>query len=437
MLTSGVLLAQTSVWRDIYKVKKKDTIYGIAQSYGLTVDELTAANPEMKAAGYTLKKGTMVFIPFPKAITEKKQEVAATGKTKPHGRLKVGVMLPLNAVDADGRRMVEYYRGLLMACDSLRGSGVNADVFAWNVNNSADVRTFLADKNAKGLDIIFGPLYTNQVKPLADFCKTNDIKLVIPFSITATDVRTNDHVYQVYQSADQLNAKAVAAFVSRFKDRKPIFIGCNDSTSQKGPFTAALRQELEAKGIAYQITNLNSPDESFRAAFSKDKDNIVILNTARSQELNLAFTRLNELLEVMPEVNISMFGYTEWLMYEGTYRELYHKYDVYVPSTFYYYKGLSRTAAFEQNYRRWFSEGMQERYIPRMGLAGFDQAYFFLRGLYDKGSAFNGTAGSSSYKPLQTPLRFQQLSGYQGMQNVAFELVHYKKVGLIETIAYQ
>ncbi len=433
-LLGSIAMAQTNTWRDIYKVKKKDTIYGIAQSYGLSVEELMNANPEMKDKGYNLKKGTMVFIPFPS------QKVVApaptTSKTTPHSRLRVGVMLPLHASDADGRRMVEYYRGLLMACDTLRNSGVSTDIYAWDLPSNADPRTILADPRAKELDIIFGPFYTKQVRPLADFCSKNDIKLVIPFSTEATDVQTNDHVYQVYQSSAMLNQRAINAFLDRFKDAHPIFIDCNDSTSTKGPFTSALRKSLDSQGVAYNLTSLSSPEENFRKAFVTNKTNVVIPNTANPQKLAEVFARLDKMREEVSGVDISMFGYTEWLMYESANRQAFHTYDVYIPATFYYYKGLSRTANFEQNYRRWFDEGLQERYIPRMGLAGYDHAQFFLTGLYNKGSDFRGTARESSYKPLQTPLRFAALEGYKGMQNTAFQLVHYRKVGLIETISY-
>lgn len=37
--SSATLFAQKSKLRDMYQVKKKDTIYGIAKMYGLTVDE--------------------------------------------------------------------------------------------------------------------------------------------------------------------------------------------------------------------------------------------------------------------------------------------------------------------------------------------------------------------------------------------------------------
>ena len=50
-------LAQTTQWRDIYTAKKKDTIFGIARKYNITVDELVEANPAMKGDGYKLKKG--------------------------------------------------------------------------------------------------------------------------------------------------------------------------------------------------------------------------------------------------------------------------------------------------------------------------------------------------------------------------------------------
>ena len=60
------IFAQTTKWRDIYTVKKKDTIFGIASSYGLSLPELMDANPEMKQEGYMLQKGATLFIPYAK-----------------------------------------------------------------------------------------------------------------------------------------------------------------------------------------------------------------------------------------------------------------------------------------------------------------------------------------------------------------------------------
>ena len=435
LLAMGVkpAMAQTHVWRDIYEAKKKDTIYGIARMYDITVDELMDANPDMKAADYKLKKGAMVFIPKSKPAQAVANEatVAKTGQA-----LRVGVMLPLHDADGDGKRMVEYYRGILMACDSLRRAGISTDLHAWNVDATADIRTVLLNGAAKQLDIVFGPLYSSQVKPLADFCRNNSIKLVIPFSITANDVDTNPQVYQVYQDANQLNEKAILSFIERFRGCNPVFIDCNDTTSRKGIFTFGLRKRLEQLGISYQITNLNSSLQMFAKAFSTAKKNVVILNTGRSQELNLAFRRLNQLTEQVPSLQISMFGYNEWLLYESVYRQLYHKYDVYVPSYYYYYKGLAKIASLENAYKQWFGVETQNSYLPRFAITGYDHAQFFLRGLHERGNTFNATAQESTYKPLQTPLRFQRALTGGGMRNAAFKLVHYNSNMVIDTISY-
>ena len=106
---------QGKTWKEMHKVKKKETIYGIAKEYGLTEEELRKANPEMLDPNYKLRKGDYIFIPYPAAKPAEtvpvKQEDTSDIKTR---AIRVGIMLPLHDVDGDGRRMVEFYRGILM-----------------------------------------------------------------------------------------------------------------------------------------------------------------------------------------------------------------------------------------------------------------------------------------------------------------------------------
>ena len=363
MLSVGIF-AQTTKWRDIYTVKKKDTIFGIANKYGLSLPELMEANPEMKQEGYMLQKGTTLFIPFasdqqnpnaPKkaqkedknAVASSKPAVAGTAaaqqKVAASDAVKIGVMLPLHDVDGDGKRMVEYYRGLLMACNYLKKKGISTDVHAWNVPIDADIRATLLQEGANTCDIIFGPLYSKQVAPLAGFCKTYGIKLVIPFSISGDDVERNKEIFQVYQSPETLNECTIKAFLNRFTYVHPIFIDCNDSTSRKGAFTFGLRKELEKRNINYSITNVSSSIDQFAKAFLPSKQNVVILNTGRSPQLTAVLNKLDEFDSKYPGASISLFGYTEWLMYAKYNLERFYKYDTYIPSTFYYNPVAERT----------------------------------------------------------------------------------------------
>ena len=337
--------------------------------------------------------------------------------------IRVGVMLPLHNINGDGKRMIEYYRGILMACDSLKQSGISVDIHAWNAAEDADIIQILHDNDAARCDIIFGPLYSRQMQAMSDFVQRNDIRLVIPFSINAPQLLTNPNIFQIWQSPTNVTNSSIDRYLENFKDYHPVFIDCNDSTSKKFPFTSGIRRQLDNRGIVYNITNLKSSEEQFSKAFSRTQKNIVILNTGRSQELGVAFAKLNGMLLKEPTLEISMFGYTEWLSYTRTHLENFYKYDTYIPSAFHYDPLTPQTQRLEQKYRWNFHSDMQHA-LPRFALTGFDHAFFFLKGLHKYGKSFNGAAGMFGYPPVQTPLMFERL-GNGGFQNRSVSLVHY------------
>ena len=57
------MFAQNKDVQDMHKVKRSETIFGIARKYGITVSELIKANPEMNDPNYELKKGDYIIIP--------------------------------------------------------------------------------------------------------------------------------------------------------------------------------------------------------------------------------------------------------------------------------------------------------------------------------------------------------------------------------------
>ena len=427
--------AQDGKWREMHKVKAKETLYGIAREYGLTVDELVKANPEMGAPDYKLKKGDYIFIPYAKGDAAGK---AAQGdgvrpaQTVPAGALRVGVLLPLHNVDGDGRRMAEYYRGLLMACEDLKRDVRSISVSAWNVPVDADIYRTLVKDGVSRCDIIFGPLYSKQVGPLSFFSKDNGIKLVIPFSITGDDVDKNPNIFQVYQSPETFYGMAADHFAYRFKDYNVVVVDCNDKTSDKGVFTFDLRKKLSRKGVACNVTNISSGSGSFARAFSAVKPNIVVLNTARSPELGTVLDMLDALTGTHPELKVSLFGYTEWLMYASHYLDRFCRYDTYIPTNFYYNAYSAKTAAFERRYMSEFKSGMMD-YLPRFAMTGYDHGMFFIGGMLKQGKAFDGSAEDKN--ALQTPLRFAKTRG-GGYRNESLMFVHYNRDKSISIIKF-
>ena len=436
-------LAQTQKFKELHKVKRKETIFGIARDNGLTIDELIEANPEMKTPGYELRKGDYIKIPYPPRHPELESATPQPQMpTKPtvverdmrNREIRVGVMLPLHNDNGDGKRMVEYYRGVLMACDSLRVNGISTDIRAWNLAEQGDIQKILKDPKAAECDLIIGPLYTKQVKALGDFAVKNDIRVLIPFSINSNEVFDNGNIFQVFQNGNQTNNSYVFRFYQRFKDSHVVIIDCNDSTSTKGSFTTVLRRKLDQEGASYSLTNLKSNETKFKQSFSTTKHNVVVLNTSRSQELNVAFAKLNGLLMTAPTLQISMFGYPEWLMYIRQHLDNFYKFDTFIPSTYYMSPLSHRGEHFKKKYRWNFHQDMQP-YHQRYAVTGFDQAYFMIKGLHMYGKQFTGASGMVGYTPLQTPLHFERI-GNGGMQNRAILFVHYTKDNKIETINF-
>ena len=434
-LSVSVAMAQEGEQiRGLHKVKKKETIFGISRMYDITIEQLVKANPEMNAPGYELKKGAVLKIPYPTQTVEtpvaKPSEDEADDVRK--RAIRLGVMLPLHDINGDGKRMVEYYRGVLMACDSIKKLGVSVDVHAWNAAEDADINKILSDDNAAKCDVIIGPLYSKQMDAMSAFVEKHKIKLLIPFSINAPQLADNKYIYQVYQSHTFQDAATIEHFVKGFKNYHTVIIDCNDSTSQKGSFTSALRRQLEQDNMECSITNLKSGESDFSKAFSRTKPNVVILNTGRSPELGIAFSKLNGLKVTDPDLLINMFGYTEWLMYTRAHLENFYKFNTYVPSVFYYNPLSSSTKRLQQKFRWNFHTDMQNS-LPRFAITGFDHAYFFLTGLHREGKKFLGEKSNPDY--VQTPLQFERY-GNGGLRNHTQLFVHYTPDNRVETIKF-
>ncbi|WP_297233267.1 ABC transporter substrate-binding protein [uncultured Prevotella sp.] len=431
--------AQTQNYREMHKVKKGETIFGIAKKYEISIKELIKANPDMNSVGYELKKGDYIFIPYStgkSATTTSKDKSAQQNKTvaAKTNTVKVGIMLPLHNVDGDGRRMVEYYRGILMGCDKLKKEGINIDIKAWNVAIDTDINQTLSQQGATDCDVIFGPLYSKQVPALSEFTKKHGIKLVIPFSITGNDVAKNPNIFQVYQSPEQFYGEVVKQFTTRFSGSHVVVVDCNDKQSDKGVFTFTLRKALANKGMTCSITNITNSDESFAKAFSTTKPNIVVLNTARSPELNAVIAKLDKYKATMPSVKVSLFGYTEWLMYAKYNMDKFCKYDTCVPSHFYYNPLSTATKDFSTEYLKKFDQSMMD-YMPRFAITGYDHAMFFIRGISKQGKLFNGTEPDA--KALQAQLKFRKADGQNsGMQNHNLMFVHYNTNKTISIIQF-
>ncbi len=432
--------------REMHKIKRKETVYSISRMYGITEEELIAANPEIK--GKKLKKGKFLCIPYTKQQNKKDQvtpkpeaTVAPTDtelfdKNKKESRkfstIKAAVVLPFN-VDGTGNpdeqlRMVEYYEGFLMAVDSLKEKGVSIDLYIYDSGKTtASVSQVLNKPEMKSMDIIFGPAHADQVKPMADFAKKNNVRLVVPFTSKGDDVFDNPSVYQINTPQSYLYSEVYEHYLRKFSNANVIFLDAETGHNDKDDFIKGLKEELKNKQITFkELKGESINPEGMKLAVDSLRENVIIPTSGKNVALIKILPQMIVTAREHPNYDMKLFGYPEWQTYTHDHLSSFFELDTYFYSSFYTNNLFPAAIQFTQSYRRWFSKDMANTY-PRYGMLGFDTAFFFLQGLHKYGSNFEDNMNNMMVTPIQTGFKFDRVNNWGGFINRKVFFVHFTK----------
>ena len=430
--------------REMHKIKRKETVYSISRMYGITEEELIAANPEIK--GKKLKKGKFLCIPYTKnkkdQVTPKPEATVAPtdtelfDKNKKESRkfstIKAAVVLPFH-VDGTGNpdeqlRMVEYYEGFLMAVDSLKEKGVSIDLYTYDSGKTtASVSQVLNKPEMKSMDIIFGPAHADQVKPMADFAKKNNVRLVVPFTSKGDDVFDNPSVYQINTPQSYLYSEVYEHYLRKFPNANVIFLDAETGHNDKEDFIKGLKEELKNKQITFkELKGESINPEGMKLAVDSLRENVIIPTSGKNVALIKILPQMIVTAREHPNYDMKLFGYPEWQTYTHDHLSSFFELDTYFYSSFYTNNLFPAAIQFTQSYRRWFSKDMANTY-PRYGMLGFDTAFFFLQGLHKYGSNFEDNMNNMMVTPIQTGFKFDRVNNWGGFINRKVFFVHFTK----------
>ena len=432
--------------RDMHRVERKETIYSISRLYGITEAELIAANPELRTE--KLKKGKFLCIPYTSAgNNQKEQEQPVSPTTIPTDNelfdkskkenpkiatIKAAVMLPFMTDGSGNRdeqiRMVEYYEGFLMAVDSLKEKGVSIDIYTYDTyNNTSSVKSILAKDEMKNMNIIFGPAYPEQVKPVADFAKKNNIRLVIPFTSKGNEVFNNPSIYQINTPQSYLYSEVYEHFTRKFTNANVIFLDAEDGDKDKADFIKGLKEELKGKHIPFtELKGEAITPESLKGAMNATLDNVFIPTSGTYIALIKLLPQLIVTLRDNPDYRMQLFGYPEWQTYTNDHLASFYELDTYFYSSFYTNNLFPEAIRFSSAYRKWYSKDMSNTF-PKYGMLGFDTGYFFLKGLSQYGSNLEDKLNKVTVTPIQTGFKFERVNNWGGFINRKVFFVHFTK----------
>ena len=422
--------------REMHRVKKKETLFSISRQYGISQQQLIAANPELRGSD-KLKKGSLLCIPYttptetarPTEVpTDKQLFNEAAQPAKRYQVIKAAVILPfLDVPQTESSRMTEYYEGFLMAVDSLKRTGVSIDLYTYNSGDEkSSIQPLLHREELKQMDIIFGPRHQEHIAPLANYCKKHDIRLVIPFTSKDNAVFTNPMVYQVNTPQSYLYSEVYDHFMRQFAQQQIIFIEAQEGSKEKAEFIKGLKEELATRGIATRSVSDEATSEELKQCLSTTKENLFVPTSGSNLTLIKILPQLVLTVRENPEQRIHLFGYPEWQTYTKDHLDAFFELDTYFYSSFYTNNLLPASIRFTSAYRRWYAKEMDDRY-PKYGMLGFDTGFFFLKGMARYGNRFEEQMNQLELVPIQTGFKFTRVNNWGGFINRKVFFVHFTR----------
>lgn len=421
--------------KEMHKVKRKETVFSVSREYGISEQDLIAANPELKEG---MKKGQLLCIPFPSATlaqpTPKEDSFAVppsnndlfrSSKESPKeiSTIKAALLLPFQ----EDKRMVEYYEGFLMAVDSLKRTGTSIDLYVYDCGKEiSSLNAILGKSEMKKMDVIFGPMHQQQVQPLSAFAQKNHIRLVIPFTSKGEEVFNNPFVYQINTPQSYLYSEVYEHFTRQFPNAHVIFIESASVDKEKAEFISGLKQELKSKGISTKTVSESAPKETLKAALQSGKENIFIPTSGSNILLIKILPQLTLLVRESPEENIHLFGYPEWQTYTRDHLDSFFELDTYFYSSFYTNTLFPAAIQFTNAYHKWYGKDLASKY-PSYAMLGFDTGFFYLKGLSLYGSELEKNLSKMNLTPIQTGFKFERVNNWGGFINKKVFFIRFTK----------
>ena len=385
---------------NMYLVSKGETWESVAANCGISVEELQVANPDVKKK--KLKKGTLLIIPkkfVPEPVPEVPAEPQPVIRTSIPD-LKVGVLLPTGE-----KSMVEFYRGFLMAADSVRRRGVNLDIHAWDCGTTtAQVEALLP--NFGELDVLFAPIPSTLLQPVAEACKERGIRLVLPFW-SGLVLQDSPLVYCATAPSATLYDAAVKKLMSFYPDKNYVIVHSGNPDHKGKYLTDALAQALLQRTGTPRTLELEADDFAYESAFNQFRDNMIVIDDSSVRSLNILLSHLKEFRKNHSQYRLSLIGFTDWQDETKMLLDDFFAFDTYIISPYYYNVLEDKVKNFERTYTKNFRTTIA-LHNPRYAALGFDLGCYFLSGISNLGDTFEQMQGGIQQFPYQNWYHFER-----------------------------
>ena len=450
-----------------YKVKRKDNYYRLKNKFAVSQEQLEQLNPQLRKSG--LQKGEIILMPsglkkldtiptyvdiFPDTVPTNDslrvvdtQSLINCDSTWLHNdTFRIALMIPFySELESEIRtssayyskgansyksfRFIQFYEGFLMALDSIKQLGFNAEVYIYDTEGDTATTRMITEKpEFQSLDLVIGPLFHENVKIVLKAGKSNNLKVVSPFSRNmdlvsgcSNLIKLAPNVQSIVQNScqwvvDSLPHSRIMVLHDGSKNEKEIVELIKES------FSIHAGQGIDTNEV-FIYSYKDNGSKKLINNLSKDRNNVLI-NLSNNEAQISNFVR--ELYSKTEDYNIYLIGSElNW----GRFETLEVKYLVSLHLT----QCTSHFVDHSDTIVEQFETRFIEKYktVPNAyAYNGFDISWFFMNALLNYGVDFEDCMNNLEINNMSTEYHFKQ-NGKGAYENSYLNMYQYNDFRVI------
>lgn len=412
----------------VHVVKPGETLFALGQLYGVRPEAIQAANGGLPDG---LKAGASVRIPVAQGVTTPRP-IAADSSSR-RQRYNVGFLLPfsiprndsalaVSVLGTEGRRYYEatriaaqFYGGALMALDSLRSLGLNADVTVIDLGDDArSWNAAMKRSEIAGMDLFIGPFHRSAIEQLSRV--NTHAHIVCPVPQSNKVILGQPTVSKVTPTRSDL-VKHTARYVALRHAKDNVILLRPDIVAEKElqeQMSNALQEAITAQPIhlrdSVMVAKPGRRDlGDLVGKLSATQLNVIV---AASEDVELVTTLVGKLKPLANKYRIVLVGMESWLTLGSVAATDLDLLAFTFAASSFADPSDPRVEHFTQAFRDTYHTDVDD-----YAFLGFDVTFYFLKALLTQGTDFPEHFDQVRTEPLHMGFRMNRTGPENGFRN--------------------
>ena len=330
----------------IHKVRRKETLYGIANLYDVSLNSILKNNPDLEEKG--LQKGMSIKIIYrlKDCNLDSIQGLQDTiglleSSVFISDKLNISLLLPFMFEDADSLmangldpnvcnlnsktiNSIDFYNGLLIALNELKKKGYQIDLNVFDTYYDTTITNQILDDSIfKKSNLIIGPVFSTNIKKVRNFSRSHSVPMITPFDIPNQALFMYPDLFKYFPSKVTQSAK-IGSYLKQVKSDYNIILISNGDDKKSYTYakiiaenyadTIVINDTITAiDTLSYLRLYRGESTSSIRDVVDAKKENLFVVAASDIPFLTFIFNDLLELSnsEKFFRTKFSILGFQE------------------------------------------------------------------------------------------------------------------------------